>query len=511
MANNENINKVIYGDDTLIDLTSDTVAQADVLSGTTFHDASGTAKTGTMPNHGADDINITRANTRVLISEGYHNGNGSAGISTTEASKITASNIKSGVTILGVEGSVSPAKNEQAKTVTATTTQQVVTPDVAPLPGNTLSSVTVNPQVHSDTYTPTGYSNAKDMGAQHNYRYVDTSGYEPTYIPLNSINDVYRIQEYKTYECTHGASYALNPHIVAGLGTLTPSDSSPQHIFNNSIYQASGEGYAIESQPTSVTPSSTPASVSSGDIVKIGGSGVIVDAVPTPTSLTPSNSDPAQIINGTLYSAEGNGFAVERIESMSPSDSSPRRVTKNSIYFCANNGYAIEEYYSVAPSDTNLQTLYKNTFYKPSDTGYFYKSQHVSQIVATIMGRCAGATSYTKYGIVANNQSFYDTNYFDLVNGSLVAKRAFSGYLYLYASSGRNSQATYIYGYVQVRKNGTTLDSCNTNSSSNSASKNLAISVAVGDTIDVYSHVNSGSSFAFTSFNVGIKTVAQPS
>lgn len=48
MANNEHINKVIYGNDTLIDLTGDTATQADVLSGATFHDASGTLRTGTL-------------------------------------------------------------------------------------------------------------------------------------------------------------------------------------------------------------------------------------------------------------------------------------------------------------------------------------------------------------------------------------------------------------------------------------------------------------------------------
>lgn len=42
------INKVVYGGNTLIDLTSDTVTQADVLNGVTFHDRSGTAKQGSL-------------------------------------------------------------------------------------------------------------------------------------------------------------------------------------------------------------------------------------------------------------------------------------------------------------------------------------------------------------------------------------------------------------------------------------------------------------------------------
>ena len=40
------INKVVYGDDTLIDLTSDTVTSATMLNGIVAHDKSGTVITG---------------------------------------------------------------------------------------------------------------------------------------------------------------------------------------------------------------------------------------------------------------------------------------------------------------------------------------------------------------------------------------------------------------------------------------------------------------------------------
>lgn len=59
----------------------------------------------------------------------------------------------------------------QTKSVTATTSQQTVTPDS----GKLLSSVTVNPQSHSGssgTYTTNGQ---KDLGANHNIRYVNIS------------------------------------------------------------------------------------------------------------------------------------------------------------------------------------------------------------------------------------------------------------------------------------------------------------------------------------------------
>ena len=42
-----NVNRVDLGAETLIDISSDTITPADVLNGATFHDASGTLRTGT--------------------------------------------------------------------------------------------------------------------------------------------------------------------------------------------------------------------------------------------------------------------------------------------------------------------------------------------------------------------------------------------------------------------------------------------------------------------------------
>lgn len=68
------------------------------------------------------------------------------------------------------EVTVNPTPS-QTKSVTATTSAQTVDPDS----GKLLSSVTVNPQSHSSTagtYTSNG---TKDLGANHNYRYVNIS------------------------------------------------------------------------------------------------------------------------------------------------------------------------------------------------------------------------------------------------------------------------------------------------------------------------------------------------
>ncbi len=99
------VNKVIYDGTTLIDLTSDTVTAATLLSGYKAHDKSGTAVTGSMANKGAVTGTISTKDGSYTIPAGYHNGSGTVSISSTEQAKIIAANIRSGITLFGVAGS----------------------------------------------------------------------------------------------------------------------------------------------------------------------------------------------------------------------------------------------------------------------------------------------------------------------------------------------------------------------------------------------------------------------
>lgn len=158
------INKVVYGGKTLIDLTGDTVTADKVLEGFTTHDKSGasitgtctfdvnsgdatvsvaemltgktayargTKLTGTMPNNGAVTGKISTKDGAYTIPQGYHDGSGKVSIDATEQAKIIAQNIREGVTILGVEGSMSGSEGvkAQAKTVTPSSVQQTILPD----------------------------------------------------------------------------------------------------------------------------------------------------------------------------------------------------------------------------------------------------------------------------------------------------------------------------------------------------------------------------------------------
>lgn len=155
-------NKVIYNGTVLIDLTADTVTADKILTTYTAHDktgniitgtcdfdvnskdatvgvaeilkgktayAAGKKLTGTMPNNGAVTLTIDTVAGVVKIPQGYHDGSGTVKILTTEQAKLIAENIKQGITILGVTGTLEPSSaiKVTTKTVTPAATKQTIT------------------------------------------------------------------------------------------------------------------------------------------------------------------------------------------------------------------------------------------------------------------------------------------------------------------------------------------------------------------------------------------------
>lgn len=118
MAQNVIINGVTYQNVPEVDIpksgggtakffdTADADAAAgNILTGKKAYGASGSID-GSMANNGSTSGTISTKAGTVTVPAGYTSG-GTVSISSTEQAKIIASNIKSGVTLLGVAGSLS--------------------------------------------------------------------------------------------------------------------------------------------------------------------------------------------------------------------------------------------------------------------------------------------------------------------------------------------------------------------------------------------------------------------
>ena len=136
--------KIIYGGRTLIDLTNDDVKADKLLKGIKAHDSNGdqitgtceydvksegltaiaaeildkkTAAvggvviTGTMPNRGAVTGTISTKDGTYTVPQGYHDGSGKVGLDANEKAKLISENIREGINILGVAGSMSGSED----------------------------------------------------------------------------------------------------------------------------------------------------------------------------------------------------------------------------------------------------------------------------------------------------------------------------------------------------------------------------------------------------------------
>ena len=186
------VNKVVMntknGADVLLDLTGDSVTPDKLLKGTTAHAASGVAITGTcdydsntqdatataetilqnqtayakgtkvtgsMINRGGVAGIIVKRDDSYTIDKGFHSGGGKVSIDPSQRELLIPENIRGGITVLGVTGTMSGTEgaNPQSKRVVPSAEEQVVTPDSG---YNYLSQVTVAPIPYSESANSAG-------------------------------------------------------------------------------------------------------------------------------------------------------------------------------------------------------------------------------------------------------------------------------------------------------------------------------------------------------------------
>ena len=163
---NQYVNKVVYGNETIVDMTDAsirgaadaskiangetaygadgskvtgtntydadtkdaTLNAAEALTGKTFY-KNGAKLTGTMPNNGGVTGTISTKAGEYSVPQGYHDGSGKVSIAAAEQAKLIAGNIKSGITVLGVTGTYTgEAIVAQPVNITPYTTAQTILP-----------------------------------------------------------------------------------------------------------------------------------------------------------------------------------------------------------------------------------------------------------------------------------------------------------------------------------------------------------------------------------------------
>lgn len=180
--------KIVYDGKVLIDLTADSVVADKLLAGFTAHGANGEAitgtctfdadtqdatatsaeilkgktaynkgvkVTGTMTNNGAVNKAIKTKDEVYTVPQGYHDGSGQVAIDANEQAKLIAENIREGVEVLGVLGTMSGLEDVKAQTRTATptSTEQIILPEDG---YNYLTQVTVEPIPYVETENSAG-------------------------------------------------------------------------------------------------------------------------------------------------------------------------------------------------------------------------------------------------------------------------------------------------------------------------------------------------------------------
>ena len=150
---NEVVNKVIYGNTTLIDLTSDTVTPSDVLNSKSFHDAAGVLRSGSADISGkADKVSgATSGNLAGLDSNGNLTDSGYAPSDFAKDSWSSQSQVSSGsISFSGIDDTNSNGYKLYIN-VDANSTEKNPTGQITSISGTGTSSMSITFSTNADS------------------------------------------------------------------------------------------------------------------------------------------------------------------------------------------------------------------------------------------------------------------------------------------------------------------------------------------------------------------------
>lgn len=155
--------------------------------------------------------------------------------------------------------------------------------------------------------------------------------------------------------------------------------------------------------PTSITPSNaSPAQLVTHVPYEVTQSGY---AVATIAHVTPSG-EPEPVGTSDMYKMEAAGYVVDQIGGVMPSNASPDALTDDEVVQIRGNGYAIKSYSDITPSDSSPVPIYDRLddikrIYRCTSSGYAVRSytdievEDGVQFDAGINKMSAGGYAYT--------------------------------------------------------------------------------------------------------------------
>lgn len=236
----------------------------------------------------------------------------------------------------------------------------------------------------------------------------------------------------------------------------------------------------------------TPSEMVSDGIDDVFDAGVA--SVPTPTSITPSNSSPVSLTANTPVNPTASGYAISSYTNRTPS-------TTNRSYTSLSSG-----------TINRIQTR----------TGYLYGAKPTGRnLLSYTAGLNTDSTSWHTLALSSATTTAYDAdgtgtgflldeNFAHCEDGgNIVVDRAIStAYIAGIAWYGRTSSGTTVYSGVRMLKNGTVITGASAYGSSSDTSpsfRRIATSFAVGDIIQIQTRVSSTTG-ATTKYSINITT-----